>query len=292
MIKLKELKTMSNDKVFIIDDDNLESHHGKFICIYGDSATGKTVNTLATAPDPILWVTTEQRDFKLSVDVVNNIRKESGLKPVRFVLMLHEKFIQTVTFLNDIEKGLNEAGSKYSYEEIQTVFFDGLSFFHNISLPGEIQQFDFEQKKDRATLRSLMRVDLGQKGDSNQAVFRIFRLLKICSGSYGKIVIVSCLETERPKWDQEYEYGPVLGGREVPDNFPGLFDLAGRISHRYKKNKKTGEIVKVYPPMISFDEGKGFWAKYTGSEGRKEGQMNWRKILGAINKKEKKENKL
>ena len=262
--------------MIIINEEDLTSHGGVCCCEYGISGVGKTVTTLISAPDPILWLTTEQRKFALSVAAAKKKRPK-----LKYSLAINTDFMSLIDFLDNPDKKLEEVGSKYLYDDFKTIFFDGLSYFQNVVMPGEIQKADTDTM-DKRTLRSMTRVNLGQTGDSNQAIFRVMRLLKGYVGD-GKVVIVSCLEMERPKYDQEFEAGPALGGKQVPDNFPGFFDYIGRVMIRYDKNDK-----KVYPPLISFDEGQGFLAKYTGIEDKREGPMNWSKILGSTEGKEKK----
>jgi len=251
--------------MIIIKSKELSSYQGKYICCYGQPKVGKTVSTLATAPDPILWLTVEPRDFQLSIDAAKRPK-------LKFELAVYEDFIDLINFLNDPE----------SFAKFTTVFFDGLSYLHNIVLPSEVQEEEYgalsdADKKKGKQIQSMTKVTLPQQGERNQGIFRILRLLGKNAVSKGKIVIVSCLEMERPKYDRELTAGPALSGREVPDNFPGFFDLIGRISPRLNKDEEV-----VYPPHISFEGAGEYLAGYTGSKGKKQGPMDWKKILGSI----------
>lgn len=248
--------------MIILEKEQVQSHQGKFICEYGQSGTGKTVTTLQSAPDPLLWLTFEPRDFDKSV-------KAADRPDIDFTLGVYEDFMDFIDFISNPK----------NFERYKTIFCDGLSYLHNIVMPSEIQEEEFDIKEQKKIL-AMTKVTQPQQGERNQAIFRILRLLGKNAVARGKIVIISCLEQERPKYDQELTAGPALGGREVPNNFPGFFDLIGRLTPNIDEQGYLH-----YPPKISFESSGGFLAKYTGKSGKKEGVLNWTKILGSIDGK-------
>ncbi len=56
------MKVLSKDQV---------SQEGRFIMIYGPTGVGKTTSILQSAPDPILYIQTEPRSLKPSLDAAN-----------------------------------------------------------------------------------------------------------------------------------------------------------------------------------------------------------------------------
>lgn len=248
----------------MINPEELKNYLGKFICIYGGPGVGKTCSTLATGLDPMLWFTTEPRDFEKAVEAANR-------PDLRFHLAVYEDFMDLIEYLSDPE----------NFKKYKTVFFDGLSYLHNIVMPSEIQEEEYDKDSPKKIL-AMTKITMPQQGERNQAIFRVLRLLAKNVVAQGKVAIVSCLEMERPKYDRELTAGPALGGKEVPDNFGGFFDLIGRVTANLNDE---GEI--VYPPWISFESSGGFAAKYTGRTGRKEGPLDWSKILGGLSGKKK-----
>ena len=91
----------------------------------------------------------------------------------------------------------------------------------------------------------------------------------------GKVVIVTALLSESPKWDRELAAGPALKGREFPINMPGFFDMIGLVEPR---TDDEGNI--IYPPRVRFQSPDGsFVAKFTGSGKQTQGPLNITKIL-------------
>ena len=105
----------------------------------------------------------------------------------------------------------------------------------------------------------------------------------------GKYVVITCLLQENPKWNRDISAAPALKGKEFTTNIASYCDLIGLVESRYEekavKGKKEKEIVKVFPPRVSF-EGEGFMHKFTGVrhfEGKAAGPLDFRKILGIGN---------
>jgi hypothetical protein len=91
----------------------------------------------------------------------------------------------------------------------------------------------------------------------------------------GKIVIVTALLLENPKWNRELSAAPALKGREFPTNMPGFFDLIGLVEPR-----TNGDGRVLYPPMVRFQSADdSFVAKWTGAGKKTQGPMDIRKIL-------------
>jgi hypothetical protein len=91
----------------------------------------------------------------------------------------------------------------------------------------------------------------------------------------GKVVIVTALLQENPRWNRELSAAPALKGREFPANMPGFFDLIGLVQTR-----TDGKGNVVYPPLVRFQSPDGsFLAKFTGKGTRTEGPLDISKII-------------
>lgn len=260
-------------------DPKNAAHAGKFICVYGSSGIGKTVTTLQTAPDDIYWLTFEPRDLMRSIEAAEKVEQfnEGKLK-----VAVYSTFMELMEFLDAVDE----------FSAFRTVFADGLSHFMNVAVTTEIKRENLDTKSKKPIM-DMTKVEFQDRGEVNQAVFRVMSALGRLV-ALGKIVIVSCLESEKSKYkmgEWDMVAGPELGGREVPSNFPGFFDLIGRLTdHMHKPiegavrcpycNDKTAG--KVYPPVISFESDGNYLAKYTGVSGKRVGGLHWGRILRAI----------
>ena len=235
--------------------------HGTFICIYGQSGVGKTVTSLATLPKPLFWIVTEPRDLRKPLEAAGTTEDDVDIGP-------YENLEDLLTFLSDGE----------NFKRNKAVFFDSLSYTMSIELAKEIglEAYESRDKKSKIDrpIASQMKTTMEGHGIRNTSVFRILNLLGSLAAS-GKVVVVSCLEMEHPKFDRELSAAPALSGKEVPNAFPGFFDLIGRLTPRMDKD--TGKI--VYPPIVSFESNGDYMAKFTGKGGRRVGPLDWMKIL-------------
>jgi hypothetical protein len=253
--------------------DSAKKHSGKYVCVYGASGVGKTVTTLQTAVGKIFWLTFEPRNIALSMEASR--RDENDVD-----IGIYTSFLELMDFLNTPE----------NFDAYTTVFCDGLSYFMNIAVSEEVKQENLTEKdKKENPIMALTKVTQPDRGEINQAVLRVLKRLGSVVAR-GKIVIVSCLESERRKYkigEWDLLAGPTLGGNEVPDNFPGFFDLIGRMfTHQHDEDvqcvfcKKVATTTEIkYPPIISFKSDGNYLAKYTGKGGKSTGLLNWKKIL-------------
>ena len=124
-------------------------------------------------------------------------------------------------------------------------------------------------------MASQMKTTMEGHGIRNTSVFRILNLLGSLAAG-GKTVVVSCLEMEHPKFDRELSAGPALSGKEVPNSFPAFFDLIGRLTPNVNDKNEI-----IYPPIVSFESNGDYMAKFTGKSGKRNGPLDWGKILNA-----------
>lgn len=246
------------------------SVQGKLVCIYGESGVGKTVSTLQSSPKPILWIVTEPRDLVEPIEA-------AGVKESNIDIAIYDKWNELIEYLSKTE----------SVKNYKTIFLDSLTYLMNISLAEEIgaESFEARTKKERIDkpIASQTKLTMENRGVINNCVFRTLKALGQLSQS-GKLVVVSCLLSENPKWNRELAAAPALSGREVPVSFAAFFDLIGLVQARADEN---GRI--IYPPLVTFESDGSFIAKFTGSGKKRRGPLNFEKILGINNKKPLKE---
>ena len=244
----------------IIKKDKLPDQ-GKLILIYSDTGVGKTTSALQSAPDPILYLATEPRNPKVSIDAANR----PGLD---IDLAFYESWQDTMDFLTD-DKNTKRHNS---------IIADSFTYLMNVSLSSEIEDEAFDSRSDAEKLVKPLvnqaKMTMEGYGGLSSQMFRMMKILGRLS-TMGKVVIVTALMQEAPKWNRELAAAPAFRGREFPNNMPGFFDLIGFVQPRHDEDRNI-----VYPPWVSFESPDGsFMAKYTGTGKRRAGPLNFEKIL-------------
>ncbi len=236
---------------------------GRMIMLYSETGCGKTTSILQSAPDPIAYIQTEPRALKPSLDAAD--RKD--LKLEAFVYEDANDLIETLAKFNNFDK-------------YTTIVVDSFSHLMNIGLAHEITDEAYDARSDaekkKKQLASMTKMTVEGQGVRNQLMFRITNLLMKYAQA-GKIVIVTALLSENPKWNRSLSAAPALAGKEYPTNAPGYFDLIGKLEDRFKDG------IKVFPPKVRFerpsDDEDAFICKYTGIGDKRTGPLNITKIL-------------
>ena len=247
------MKVLSKDQV---------SQGGVFMMLYGPTGAGKTTSSLQSAPAPIMYIQTEPRSLKPSLDAAG--------RPDRVIdVAVYEDWTGLMEFV----------ASAKNFEHHRTVIVDSYSHLMSVGLSSELEDQAFEARtpQERLVKPLVNQTKLSQEGYGalSSLMFRLTAGLGRLSRQ-GKVVIVTCLLQENPKWDRELAAAPALKGREFPVNMPGFFDLIGLVEPR-----TNGDGQVIYPPRVRFQSPDGsFVAKYTGPPGGKtEGPLDIEKIL-------------
>lgn len=248
---------------------NQTSNMGAMLMIYSETGIGKTISTLLTAPDPIAFLQTEPRSLKPYEELIEKYRPD-----LRYSAFKYEN-------ADDLLKTLS---MPKNFDVYRTILFDGFSFLMFVSLAEEITDEAHEArtaniKPDENVVKPLMsmtKMTVEGQGIRNQLMFRIAKLLMVLSSEHNKIVIVTALVQERPKYNRSLAAAPALAAKEFPENMPGYFDFIGLLVPRVTEE---GEL--TYPPYVKFaSPDNSFIAKFSGVGDKKEGIYNVSKILG------------
>jgi hypothetical protein len=234
---------------------------GRLIMLYGPTGVGKTVSILQSATDPVMYILTEPRSLKPSLDAA--ARPELDID---------------VAVYNDFPGLMEFVAAPSNFERHQTVVVDSYSSLMSIRLSTEIedQHFEARSEKERQLKSLTSQVKLSQEGYGSLSswMFRLTAALGRLSQA-GKVVIVTALLAENPRWNRELAAAPALKGREFPINMPGFFDLIGMCEPRVDAEGKM-----QYPPRVRFQSpDDSFVAKWTGVGSRTQGPLNISKIL-------------
>lgn len=236
------------------------SQEGIYILIYGGTGVGKTTSTVQSAPEPVLLITTEPRNPMPSIEASG---RDVDIDVARYVT-----WFELMGFLQDPS----------NTERYATVVIDSLTYLMNVSLSSEIEDESFDAKsleeKRRKPIVSQAKMSMEGYGALSAQMFRLMKVLGRLSEE-GRVVIVTALLAEHPKWDRELAAAPALKGREFPTSMPGFFDLIGLVESRVDG---AGKI--IYPPLVHFESPDGsFLAKFTGIGDRRRGPLDFQKIL-------------
>lgn len=240
---------------------------GRFIMLYGSTGVGKTCSVLQSAPDPIMYVQTEPRSLKPSLDAANRPNLD----------------IDWATY--DTWSGLMEfVTSPNNFERYATVVVDSYSHLMSVGLSSEIEDQAYEARSEKERqlkpLVSQTKMSLEGYGGLASHMFRLTAALGRLSQA-GKVVIVTALLAENPKWNRALAAAPALKGREFPVNMPGFFDLIGLVEPRV-----DGDGQVIYPPRVRFQSpDDSFVAKFTGAGTKTQGPLNISKILNLNERK-------
>lgn len=238
------------------------SQAGRLILIYGATGVGKTTTIVQTAQDPMMYIQTEARSLKPSLDA-------AARPDLDIDVAIYEDWNGLMEFVANPE----------NFERHKTIVVDSYSHLMNVGLSNEIEDEAFEARdmREKQIKPLVSQTKMSQEGFGGLAshMFRLTAALGRLSRA-GKAVIVTALLQESPKWDRELAAAPALKGREFPVNAPGFFDLIGLVEPR---TNDEGEV--LYPPWVRFQSSDGsFVAKLTGPPNSKtEGPLDIQKIL-------------
>jgi hypothetical protein len=244
----------------VIGKENLKMA-GRLIMLYGPTGVGKTTSILQSAREPVMYVQTEPRSLKPSLDASNRPDLD----------------ISVATYEN--WSGLMEfVTSASNFERYKTVVVDSYSHLMTVGLSSEIEDQAYEARSEKEKslkpLVSQTKMSLEGYGGLSSHMFRLTAALGRLSQA-GKIVIITALLQENPRWNRALAAAPALKGREFPINMPGFFDLIGLVEPRVGDD---GAV--IYPPRVRFQSpDDSFVAKFTGCGNKTQGPLNIQKIL-------------
>jgi len=237
------------------------AQNGRFMMLYGPTGVGKTTSILQTAPDPLVYIGSEPRALNPSLDA-------AGRSDLDIDVAVYEDWAGLIAFV----------ANPKNFERHATVVVDSYSHLMSVGLSIEIedQAFEAREAKEKLVKPLASQTKLTQEGYGalSSLMFRLTAALGKLSRA-GKIVIVTALLQESPKWNRELAAAPALKGREFPVNMPGFFDLIGLVEPR-----TDGEGKVIYPPRVRFQSpDDSFVAKWTGVGNKTQGPLDISKIL-------------
>jgi hypothetical protein len=225
--------------------DQLPETAGSMHLYYGRAGVGKSVSTIQSAPDPILYIMVEPRDVKKFLTA-------SGRGDVQIQFAFPEGWDDTIAFVNDLA----------NFENFNSVVLDSISHLISISLSNEIEDeaFDSLDKKKGIDKPLAIRTKMSQEGYGALAG-QMLRFTDAISrlSQVGKTVVCLAREEQNPKFNRALQGAPALKGQEYSKHMQGFFDFIGYVYDRSDENGNT-----VFPPLVSFESDGSYWCKWNG----------------------------
>lgn len=236
------------------------SDSGDIILAYGATGVGKSVSTLASAPEPIMYFLTEPRN------------------PLKFVHATGRTDIDVdFGFYTAWDDMFDWFADHSNTSRHRSIVIDSLTFLSNIALNFELIDEHYESKtaKEKSDKNLVMRTKLSLEGFGGLSgqLLRFTNMISQLSQE-GKTIILLALLEQNPKFNKELVGAPALKGKDFPKALPGFMDFIGLVEPRKDSNDEI-----IYPPIIDFRGDSGYLSKWTGYGKPGRGPLNIKKIL-------------
>lgn len=244
---------------------------GDLILLYGDTGVGKSVTSLQTAMEPVLYFMFEPRNEK---KILIAAEKDHGSIDVSFVH--YKNWTETLESFADFT----------NFDDYESIIIDSISHIISGDLSFEIVDENYESMDKKAIGSKKIiyksKMTLEGFGALGEQMLRFTNLLAKLA-QQGKTVICLARTEQNPKFNRELFAAPALKGKDYAKNMPGFFDFIGYVEPRIKDGQN------IYPPYVSFESDGDFMAKWTGiipEKGVRKKILDIKKIL-EVSKKEK-----
>jgi hypothetical protein len=175
---------------------------GAFMLIYGPPDVGKTHNSLATLPRPILFIMGESKGDNLGI-----IKDKIGLTDDEITCVPYDE----ETHADEL---LGLLFDKELCAPFRSIFADGFTHLMSTKLHTEVEDQHYSQKQkdkktNRKTLAAMVKTSVENHGVVNNLTKRIFSAMGNRSVE-GKICVIATHYDEMVKWGGEFHRGTKL----------------------------------------------------------------------------------
>jgi hypothetical protein len=216
---------------------------GDMILLYGESGVGKSVTSIQTSPDPIVYIMAEGRDVlkMLTAAQRHDVKIKFG-------------FYSTWDDLMDV------VTHPENFVGARTIIIDSLTHIMSICLSDEIMEESYDaadKKKTEKELTMRVKMSLEGYGTLGGQMLRLTSALTKLS-QQGHVVTCIARVEQNPKFNRALSAAPALKGKEYSKYFQGFFDFIGYIEPRVEDG------MVIYPPLVSFQDDGSYMSKWTG----------------------------
>jgi hypothetical protein len=266
----------------LVNYKTLNTKQGNLLLAYGPSGIGKTVTTIQTSPDPIIYLTAEGRKIETSMIPVSR-------PDVKMLVGEYEEYNDLINTCLDFEMKngiyqLDENNKRIHrrFKDAKTIVLDSLTHLMIVHLSMEILSENWssktEEQKREIEKQLTMQVKLSEEAYGTLAgqMIRLMRALQMLTVA-GYDVVCLAREADRPRWNRSLSAAPALMGREFSKSMDGFFDFICRLSPPDHKDgdikpeygSNTQKVWSYYAPLATFDRSEDCLAKWTGAIGPK-----------------------
>lgn len=228
----------------LFSPSELTATAGDIMLIYSESGVGKSVTSIQTAPDPIIYIMAEGRDVTKMLTAANR----PGVK-IKF------------GFYSDWNDLMDTVCNPENFKGAKTIIIDSLTHIMSVCLSDEIleESYDAMKEKDKVEKDLAMRVKMSQEGYGTLSgnMLRLTAALTRLS-QLGHVVVLLARVEQNPKFNRALAAAPALKGKEYSKYFAGFLDFIGYMEPRVIDGKIA------YPPYVSFQDDGSFLSKWTG----------------------------
>jgi hypothetical protein len=285
------------------EEELVQQTRGRVVAIHGKSGVGKTTTALATSPEPILFVSTEQRPM------ITNLENTTKIKPITTGDNWREEWSKEVVrdWYNRGNKVVYPDDNDNTVEDFRgfwqecynrckdgtfkykTIIYDTPSYWLNIIVMNQLQKEFYRDVVDKAkkakevlqtSLTDQYAIGLRQYGALANIANSMMSVIKPMS-QFNVFVCLVFQSESNPNFNQAYEQAPYVKGKEFMKDFMGHCDIIGVVLERIENG------VQTFPPYISFDAQPRYLTKWCGKKQLDEHGnpvkleiMDFRKIFG------------
>ena len=228
----------------LFETKELTGTSGDMMLLYGESGVGKSVTSIQTAPDPIIYIMAEGRD-------VLKMLTAAQRPDVKIRFGFYSTWDDLMEFVTNVE----------NFKGARTVIIDSLTHIMSICLSDEIMEEGYEalDKKKGQEKELTMRVKMSLEGYGTLGG-QMLRLTNALTKLTQAGLVVDCLARveQNPKFNRALAAAPALKGKEYSKYFQGFFDFIGYMEPRVE----DGHV--IYPPLVSFQDDGSYMSKWTG----------------------------
>ena len=225
---------------------------GDVLLLFSETGEGKTVTSLKTCRLPVEIIYTEPRDIKKSLIAA---KRPELYEPGMCNVVYYDTFTPAMEYV-----------ATHDFKGINTVILDSITqtmilLLQEITSDAYQERVNDPKKRADAIAKALTNEVKSSVEDYGALSGQMKRLTGAIAklSQNGRTVILLARLQENPRYDRSVMAGPALTGKDFSKDFAGWCDFIGILTTNKDKDGKT-----VYPPLVSFDKGSSYLAKWTG----------------------------
>lgn len=226
-------------KIWKPTEKDLKKSNSRLCLVYAEAGVGKTVTGLASLPEPIACVYTEERSIQDALQVIYNVYNK--MVDVTFFgpPESHDEFTELLDEHIELAKK-----KKFPYK---SWFFDSSSYWMNTIMVRDAEKITYEARPEIEKKKPFAEYRIEWPGYHGLAARMrdLFDLFARLSNIADIPVLVTAHLIDTPKWNASLSAAPYFYGQELSRSIDYMWHLIGLLERR-----QDG----TYPPKITFED--------------------------------------